>query len=77
MDDQSLHSRTVDICHQLDRYGGGVFCSEIADALEIIADINDDMHHFRERNGIIKSIESAKEALDNLSLKLIESPEFE
>lgn len=42
----TLQLRLQDAVDQLDRYGGP-FCEEIVEAVEIIADINDNLYHGR------------------------------
>ena len=45
----SLVERTVDACEQLQRYGGGVANEHLAEALEALVELNDDVHHGRAR----------------------------
>lgn len=59
-----LIQRTQDACAQLTRYGAEVATSELADVLEALADLNDDLHHGRDDDLIHEGINQVKALLD-------------
>jgi len=62
--------RTRNACDQLTRYGGAVFNNEVADVLDALTDINDDLWHGRDPNLICKQVDKAKALLDAVSTML-------
>lgn len=66
----TLEFRTRDACYQLTRYDGGVFNTELADVLDALTDINDDMQHGRDSALIKEQIEKAKLLLDTLASQI-------
>jgi len=65
-----LAFRTRNACGQLTRYGGAVFSTELAEVLDAITDINDDLHHMRDAALVRDQIERAKSLLDALAAGL-------
>lgn len=59
-----LSERTDYVCSQLTRYGDGIQSPELADALDEIVEINDDIAHSRDPTLIREGIERAKRLLD-------------
>lgn len=59
-----LAFRTTNACDQLTRYGGGVASAELADVLDALTDINDDIWNGRHPALIKEQIEKAKALLD-------------
>lgn len=62
MDD--LAFRTQIACNQFTRYAGAVASAELADVLDALAAINDDVWHGRDPSIIKQQIEKAKALLD-------------
>lgn len=64
--------RTEAACEQLVRYGGGVLdgYDHLVEALECLAEINDDIHHMRKADLILAGITHAKMHLDNLAIQI-------
>ena len=60
--------RTDDICGQFQRYGS-VFSEALLDVLDMIVEINDDMHHNRASSLINDKIEKTKQLLDKVVIK--------
>lgn len=65
-----LAFRTAVACNQLTRYGGGVANIELADVLDALADINDDLCNDRNPELICEQIDRSKALLDILALKV-------
>lgn len=61
-----LDQRTDDICGQLTRYSGEVASEELADLLDVIVDINDDLWHGRDASLLVENIAKAKTLLDEI-----------
>jgi len=62
-DKSELCDRTSDACEQLTRYGGAVASPAIADLLDAIVRINDDVIHARDQSCIDSGVKIAKAAL--------------
>lgn len=62
----TLTYRTRDACAQLTRYGGGVASEELADVLDTLTDLNDDMHHGRADSLVQEQVEKMKAQLDRV-----------
>lgn len=65
-----LAFRTRNACDQLMRYGGGVATAQLADVLDVLADINDDIQHGRNPTLIRGQVERAKALLDAVGFEL-------
>ena len=63
-----LAFRTRFVCSQLTRYGNSVFCIELAELLDVVAEINDDLNHARTGDLLLERINEAKAVLDKLYL---------
>lgn len=63
-----LAFRTQNACDQLTRYGGGVASAELADVLDVLTDINDDLWHGRDQALIKEQVEKAKKLLDAVAV---------
>lgn len=61
-----LATRTEDACGQLARYGG-VFNSDLADLLDCVAEINDDLHNDRARHLIEAQVKKAQTILGRIA----------
>jgi tagatose-1,6-bisphosphate aldolase non-catalytic subunit AgaZ/GatZ len=61
---RNTKEETEACCHQLLRYGG-VLGETLVDLLDVIVDINDDMHHGRDEL-LVGNTERAKQLLDQL-----------
>jgi len=59
-----LAFRTRNACDQLMRYGGGVANTQLAEVLDKLTDINDDLQHGRDPLLIQEGVEKAKALLD-------------
>lgn len=59
-----LEFRTRNACGQLTRYAGAVASTELADVLDTLTDLNDDLWHGRDPSIIREQIEKAKTQLD-------------
>lgn len=71
---EDLAFRTKNACDQLTRYGGEVASSELADVLDVITDINDDICNGRDKAIIKQQIEKAKALLDAVAAAELISP---
>lgn len=65
-----LAFRTRNACDQLMRYGGGVANIELAEVLDKLADINDDIQHGRDQGLIYEQVSKAKALLDAVATSL-------
>ena len=61
-----LSQRTEDACGQLTRYGGSIWSHELADILDKIVDLNDNLWHGRHIEIIKSDVGDAKILLDKL-----------
>jgi len=61
-----LAFRTRVVCSQLTRYGNSVFCIELVELLDVVAEINDDLNHARTSALLLERINEAKAVLDKL-----------
>lgn len=61
----SRYTRTEEAFDQLTRYGD-VFCDEIVNILEVLADINDDLWHSRLHSLTQANVNKIKLLLDSL-----------
>lgn len=61
----SLFDRTHDALFQMQRYGC-VFDENVAEALEALTDVNDDLHHGRDKKCIAESVAKVRAALDKI-----------
>ena len=68
------HSRTIDICDQLVRYGGCVGDENLLDALEAITDVNDGLKNSTHRLLVIADISKAVHSLHQLMQELQRGP---
>lgn len=51
------------VADQLLRYGGHVFDERLLDVLDLITDVNDDMHHARHKDVVFQACKQASDAL--------------
>lgn len=65
-----LTQRTVDSFNQLTRYGSVPYCEELVIALEILADINDDLWHGRNPSLTLENTDRVRWVLDRIDLNL-------
>jgi hypothetical protein len=64
-----LGQRTDDACRQLTRYGGSVYNHEVADVIDAVVNLNDDMFHDRHIDLIRSGVEKAKAELEALMVE--------
>lgn len=63
-----LAFRTRVVCSQLTRYGNSVFCIELVELLDVVAEINDDLCNARSATCVLKAVNKAKAVLDKLCI---------
>ena len=68
-EDSDLAFRTRNACDQLTRYSGAVDNEELADLLDKLTDLNDDMCHGRSATIIRQQIAEMKALLDQIAAK--------